>query len=317
MRKLGYLAAVGLLLLLCACGARQTAQPTGAGYYVGRQICLPDGSWQPIEEVYEAKTALQLDATGSGVFWVDGEATDITWETEDSRLQISLGQTHCEGTLDAGKIELPFFDTGILLRLSTADTDWDLPESFDPDSAAEPSPTDYSAYWAGDWYGWHVITAASDNLSYLVDNAWDACAHISVNGESGTLTVWDTENEPDELLCRVSVAFSPGATDAGCMSAVSGTYLGCEITDGWQCDPGRSEVQHFAHMICIIGRAEDDQGGWVRYRLYLRPWGMSWDDVRTGDTSGCLYGNMLPPEYESWYAPLLRQGADMPETFED
>ena len=44
---------------------------------------------------------------------------------------------------------------------------------------------------------------------------------------------------------------------------------------------------------------------------------MEWEDVRTGDTSGCLYRNMLPPDYDSWYAPLLAQGpADMPDSFE-
>ena len=101
------------------------------------------------------------------------------------------------------------------------------------------------------------------------------------------------------------------------MTADSGTYLDCDLTDGFQCDPGASEVQRFDHMILISGRAEDENGGWVRFRLYLRPWGMEWEDVRTGDTSGCLYRNMLPPDYDSWYAPLLAQGpADMPDSFE-
>lgn len=65
------------------------------------------------------------------------------------------------------------------------------------------------------------------------------------------------------------------------------------------------------------GFIREGAGGWVRFRLYLRPWGMEWEDVRTGDTSGCLYRNMLPPDYDSWYAPLLAQGpADMPDSFE-
>ena len=60
----------------------------------------------------------------------------------------------------------------------------------------------------------------------------------------------------------------------------------------------------------------EEKSGWVRFRLYLRPWGTDWEDVRTGDTSGCLYRNMLPPDYDSWYAPLLARGvADMPDSF--
>ena len=100
------------------------------------------------------------------------------------------------------------------------------------------------------------------------------------------------------------------------MTADSGTYLDCDLTNGLSCDPGVSEVHTFDHMICISGRAEDENGGWVRFRLYLRPWGTDWEDVRTGDTSCCLYRNMLPPDYDSWYAPLLARGvADMPDSF--
>ena len=138
-----------------------------------------------------------------------------------------------------------------------------------------------------------------------------------MRGQTGTLTVWDTENEPGELLLRASTAFSAGTTGAGCMTADSGTYLDCDLTDGFQCDPGASEVQSFDHMILIWGRAEDENGGWVRFRIYLRPWGMDWEDVRTGDTRGCLYRNMLPPDYDSWYVPLLARGtAKMPDSFE-
>ena len=55
----------------------------------------------------------------------------------------------------------------------------------------------------------------------------------------------------------------------------------------------------------------------MRFRPYLRLSGMEWEEVRTGNTSGCLYRNMLPPDYDSWYAPLLAQGVtDMPDSFE-
>lgn len=110
--------------------------------------------------------------------------------------------------------------------------------------------------------------------------------------------------------------FRRGRPTPGHMTADSGTYLDCDLTNGLSCDPGVSEVHTFDHMICISGRAEDENGGWVRFRLYLRPWGTDWEDVRTGDTSGCLYRNMLPPDYDSWYAPLLARGvADMPDSF--
>ena len=319
--------AAALLLTLCACG--QKTRPAAAlGRFSGEQVSVYGGDWQPVGEVYSGPTYLALNAGGEGVFCVDGEAAEVGWSTSGGELTLTMGSARCQGTIDANTIEIGFFDADLRMKFSRpASAALLLPDSLPeqtqdaaPDKAAEPdtdAAPDYAAYWVGDWYGWHVVTDASEELQYLKDTAWDACARIRVRGDAGTLTVWDTETEPGELLLRASVAFSAGTTAAGCMTADAGTYLDCDLTDGLLCDPGASEVQKFDHMILISGRAEDENGGWVRFRLYLRPWGMDWEDVRTGDTSGCLYRDLLPPDYDSWYAPLLAQGiADMPDSFE-
>ena len=326
MRKAGVLLlAAALLLALCAC-TRETRPAVGLGRFSGEQVSVYGGDWQPMNEVYSGETYLALNAGGEGVFCVDGEAAAVEWATDGGRLTLTMGSARCEGTIDANTIEIGFFDADIRMRLSrAASAALLLPEQTqEPDAEADTEPEaepeaepDYAAYWAGDWYGWHVITDASEELQYLKDTAWDACAHIVMRGDTGTLTVWDTENEPGELLLRASVTFSAGTTGAGRMTADSGTYLDCDLTDGLLCDPGASEVQTFEHMICLTGRAADENGGWVCFRLYLRPWGMDWEDVRTGDTRGCLYRNMLPPDYDSWYAPLLARGVtEMPDSFE-
>lgn len=108
--------------------------------------------------------------------------------------------------------------------------------------------------------GWHIVTDASEELQYLKDTAWDACAHISVRGDAGMLTVWDTENEPGELLLRASVTFSAGTTDARAHDGGLRHVSGRDLTNGLSCDPGVSEVHTFDHMICISGRAEDENG---------------------------------------------------------
>lgn len=52
--------------------------------------------------------------------------------------------------------------------------------------------------------------------------------------------------------------------------------------------------------------------------MYLRPWGTEWEDVRNGDTSGCIYGDMMPVRYDDWYAPLLEQGVtELPASYAD
>lgn len=88
-----------------------------------------------------------------------------------------------------------------------------LPEQAqEPDADAEP---DHAAYWAGDWYGWHIVTDASEELQYLKDTAWDACAHISVRGDAGMLTVWDTENEPASFCSGQASRFRRGRPTPG------------------------------------------------------------------------------------------------------
>lgn len=328
MRKAGvFWLAAALSLTLCACG-RETRPAVGLGRFSGEQVSVYGGDWQPVSEVYSGPTYLALNAGGEGVFCVDGEAAEVGWTTSGGELTLTMGSARCEGTIDANTIEIGFFDADIRMQFTRPSSAAQLLPDSQPEPAQDVQPEedaaagtdtapDYAAYWAGDWYGWHVITDASEELQYLKDTAWDACARISVRDAAGTLTVWDTENEPGERLLRASVAFSAGTTGAGRMTADSGTYLDCDLTDGLLCDPGASEVQAFDHMICLSGRAEDENGGWVRFRLYLRPWGMDWEDVRTGDTSGCLYRNMLPPDYDSWYAPLLAQGiTKMPDSFE-
>ena len=327
MKRAGaLLLAAVLLAALCAC-ARQTRLAVGLGRFNGEQISVYGGDWQPIGEVYGGQTYLALNAGGEGVFCVDGEAAAVEWTTAGGQLTLTMGSARCEGTISANTVEIGFFDSDIRMRLSrTSSAALLLPEQTqepdtepvtEPEADPEAEP-DYAAYWAGDWYGWHIVTDASEALQYLKDTAWDACAHLRVRGDTGTLTVWDTENEPGELLLQASVTFSAGTTGAGCMTADTGSYLNCDLTDGFQCDPGATEVRAFDHMILIWGRAEDENGGWVRFRLYLRPWGMDWEDVRTGDTRGCLYRDLLPPDYDSWYAPLLARGVTkMPDSFEE
>ena len=45
----------------------------------------------------------------------------------------------------------------------------------------------------------------------------------------------------------------------------------------------------------------------MHFRLYLRPWGMDWEDVRAADES------LLPYYYDDWYLPLIEAGGSMPD----
>lgn len=324
------------LFLLCGCAA-QTAQPepAGTGRYPGMAISLSGGDWQPMDEIYAGENYLDLRADGTGVLCLDGEPLSVQWALSANTLTLSAAQQSCSGTLSAGCVNISFFGADILLRfggdpLPTAEaepvTTPDPASTSEPEPEPEPEPDSASetdalspqTYWPGDWYGWYAIVDTCEALSDLKDSAWDACARITCSEGVGTLCLWDTETDPGDTICQTALTFSDGLTPVGSMTAHSGSFLGFTLDGSWTCDPASSDVSAFAHMICLSGRAVDlSSGDWLQLRVYLRPWGTDWADVKSGDLSGCWYEDMLPPGYQRWYSPLLKRGvAVMPASFE-
>ena len=85
-----------------------------------------------------------------------------------------------------------------------------------------------------------------------------------------------------------------------------GSIFGFDIGHAdWIVDPGASMVSEFDYMIQIDGTVVDEDGDWFDYKLFLRPWGMDWEDIRYADTSEMLYDDMLPLYYDDWYLPQI------------
>lgn len=57
-------------------------------------------------------------------------------------------------------------------------------------------------------------------------------------------------------------------------------------------------------MIYIDGWYENGDDGYY-YEIYLRPWGLRWDDA--GE-------DYLPYLYDDWYLPLIDAGKSMPDS---
>ena len=57
-------------------------------------------------------------------------------------------------------------------------------------------------------------------------------------------------------------------------------------------------------MICIDGWYEDGDDEY-HYEIYLRPWGLYWDDA--GE-------DFLPYSYTDWYLPMIEAGKSMPDS---
>lgn len=186
-----------------------------------------------------------------------------------------------------------------------------------------------SDYWAGYWYGWWAIKngggiyreASEQNL------VWDSFAEIQTNGaERGHLTLWDTETSKSFALISAEVLFEAKG-DSTVMTLQSGTFFygntwlenfpiaQMSMEEGsWTVDPEDSSVSHFEHMIEIVGQyvSPENPEDHFDYYIYLRPWGTLWEDVRKGDTSSCLYSDMMPLYHDNWYISLLNLGYEQP-----
>ena len=177
------------------------------------------------------------------------------------------------------------------------------------------------SFWDGQWYGWWCIQDGTGEYETFNNIAWDAYAEIEDYADgTGYITLWDTETTKDAPLVRgyVNIDENDVLTTEYCTFYDSGSWLP-DVVDvvpmdfyDWSVDPADSTVSHFDRMVEISGYYADPEndGNTMFYYIYLRPWGVHWEDVRGGDTSGCIYSDMMPVLYDDWYLPLWHMGVE-------
>ena len=201
----------------------------------------------------------------------------------------------------------------------------------------EAVPTGNYDWWDGDWYGWWAIkngTGVYQKPSEM-NLVWDAFAEIEVyNDNTGRVTIWDTGTSRDEaMIIAYDIIYEPGVSELGRLVSKRVDFFpyghwnnGMEADTmserevGWTIDPADSTVSHFENMLEITGRYESPENpdDSFDYYIYLRPWGTKWDDVRNGNTEGCLYKDMMPLYHDDWYTSLLNLGHERPtSTFQE
>lgn len=319
-RNAGWMLLAALCVLLCACRAQRSAVPAAAaGRYSGESVCIYGGERTPMDEVYSGESYLELREDGRGTLCLGGDEAGFRWQLDGTALTLTSGRETCRGTLENGRIETDLFGADIRLSFRQSAAPAQEPaQSEEPGPAAEESPEPDAISWPGDWYGWYAIVDAGSDYDEFKDSAWAACARITRTEDAGSIEVWDTETAAGERIGKMKIRFAKGEGPSGSLALKSGKFWDETLQkDGWSCDPARTDVRNFPQMICLSALAGDPASdSWFRIRLYLRPWGVDWSDVRTGDVSGCWYEDMMPPGYDSWYARLLAQGtAQMPDSF--
>ena len=300
MKKILSLAlALMMLLALGACGSKDggTSDDPNLGKYIGAEFSGDGSQWFLLDEIYdEGESYIELKSGGKGVFCLGGDATDIKWELKsDGSLKLTRDSLESSGTLQDGVITLTdLWGSAVTVTFIKGD------------GAASTEKTDNALldWWNGDWYGWWKMTGCAGDYEEMEGAWWDICGTIDIGSDmTGTVRLWDEDYSRDSLMAKVNVSLSTSGTgEHGTLMSEDGQFTDVYLEHAdWIVDPG---LMDFEDLIRIDGYYENGDDEFY-YEIYLRPWGIEWDDVDA---------DSLPNRYEDWYLPLIRAGKPMPDT---
>ena len=315
-----------VFLLIGFFGSDDSDDPT-YGVYVASHGTYA-GSRVEIEDMWANGFSIELLSKNKCRVMVDGDTETCRYELEsDGEIEIDIqGDDDLEGWLVDNRITLEnvmdsgmdivFYKEGTAVPAVEVPAATEAPAIDTPVATAEPVESAYS-WWDGDWYGWWAVYDAGGFYVDYIDSWADVCATIWVDGDTGLVDIWDDTCEEGTNLGYIDVTFRPGKSDKGRMLSESGTFLMGYINSAdWVVDPADSVVSRFDQMIYIHGKVVDPDNSedWIEYVIFLRPWGMSWEDVRSDSCEDMPYTEMMPRLYDDWYVPHM-DGA-MPEYFD-
>ena len=267
-----------------------------------------------IADIWEKGVSIELLDGGKCNFNFNGAVSKAKWTLDGENFTLDDG-TSFHGTLRDGVLTLEnIAGMGATLYFTKDGAALHAP-------APESGTVQDSEYdsWAGDYYGYWTAYevngkfAESGNYRH---GYWDTCATIEVYGDRGYIRIWD---EDGDNVAASELRFGPGLTDKGSMTTTDGYFYASDLTDGsWVVDPGMGMFRDFEGFLVISGRYYEPEGSenWIDYYIFLRPWGMDWEDILYGDMSEMIYDDMMPRHYKDWYMPLVEAGKPMPADFD-
>ena len=158
-------------------------------------------------------------------------------------------------------------------------------------------------WWNGAWYGWWKMTGCSGSYESMEGQWWDVCGEIAIGADdTGTITLWDEDYTRADPMALASVSLNKAGTgEHGTVMSEGGRFTDTALAHAdWIVDPG---LLDYDDLIWIDGDYENGDDAF-HYDIYLRPWGLYWEDM---DESG------YPYRYTDWYLPLIGAGKSMPD----
>ena len=177
----------------------------------------------------------------------------------------------------------------------------DTPEPPTPEIYDSPTPAgvddlaEVLRWWDGDWYGSFYISDTNDAYSSLTEHFEDIYAVIKTNPD-GTATVYLWSDGYSDLGTVEIEIEADGWTKMGSAVSTGGVLFNYPVSYiDWYISP---EYGEYDNMIEITEFFLDTDGDWFDYEIYLRPWGMKWDDVSSEDR---------PLYYDDWYLSVYNR----------
>ena len=158
-------------------------------------------------------------------------------------------------------------------------------------------------WWNGEWYGWWKMSGCYGYYESMEGNWWDVCGDIDIGTDyTGTITLWDEDYTRSEPMASAQVSLSEAGTgERGTVMSEGGWFINAALEHAdWIVDPA---LLDYDDMIWISGDYEDGDDEF-HYDIYLRPWGLYWEDMDESD---------YPYRYTDWYLPLIDAGKSMPD----
>ena len=234
---------------------------------------------------------------------IDGQFTDVApGTTLEVQTAFVLNDTTSEikatfEELLGSKKGTITIDPTTLSRETAADTE---------PGASLPAATTGDAlldWWNGAWYGWWKMTGCSGSYESMEGQWWDVCGEIAIGADyTGSVTLWDEDYTRTDPMALASVSLNEAGTgEHGTVMSEGGWFTDTALAHAdWIVDPG---LLDYDDLIWIDGDYENGDNAF-HYDIYLRPWGLHWEDM---DESG------YPYRYTDWYLPLIDAGMPMPD----
>ena len=274
-----------------------------------------------VEEVFGEGFTIELQEKGKCTLMVDGKKANGTWTLDNGAFTVKGGGLDSKGRLENGVLQLEdvmgmglnllFFKNGELPTYDSSDDfvddsyneynpdDYgDSYESYVPDDdtgnnvddiAPANTLSDGYAWWDGQWYGEYYILEGAGGFSEFDGYYGDCSAFVDMKTDgTGTLYLWDDYEELATLEVAVDLAYGGGTM--GELAVVSGTLFGVEAEEGhFYVDPTDEDYENFFYIYSDVRLSNDD---YLRFEIYMRPWGMTWDGIDS---------EYIPGGYEGWY----------------